>query len=30
MRHPKVCFVIRALRVREMELNVKRKEKELA
>jgi hypothetical protein len=29
MKHPKVCFVIRALRLREMEVNVKRKEDEI-
>jgi len=29
MKHPKICFVIRALRLREMELNVKRKEEEV-
>jgi hypothetical protein len=29
MKHPKVCFVIRALRLREMESNVKRKDEEV-
>ena len=29
MKHPKVCFVIRALRLKEMEQNVKRKEEEV-
>ena len=29
MKHPKICFVIRALRLREMEQNVKRKEEEI-
>ena len=29
MKHPRICFVIRALRLREMEANVKRKEEEV-
>jgi serine/threonine protein kinase len=29
MEHPKICFVLRALRLKEMEANVKRKEEEL-
>lgn len=29
MKHPRICFVIRALRLREMETNVKRKEDEV-
>ena len=28
MKHPRICFVLRALRLREMESNVKRKEEE--
>lgn len=29
LKHPKICFVVRALRLREMEANVKRKEEEV-
>ena len=29
MKNPKICFFIRALRLREMEQNVKRKEEEV-
>lgn len=29
MKHPRICFVLRALRLKEMESNVKRKEEEL-
>ena len=29
IKHPKVCFMIRALRLREMEANVKRKEEDV-
>ena len=29
MKHPKICFVLRALRLKEMEVNVKRKEEDL-
>jgi hypothetical protein len=29
MRHPKVCFVVRYLRLREMEQNVKRKDQDI-
>ena len=28
MKHPRICFVLRALRLREMEANVRRKEDE--
>lgn len=29
MKHPRICFVLRALRLREMETNVRRKEEEV-
>ena len=29
MKHPRICFVLRALRLREMEANVKRKDEEV-
>lgn len=29
MKHPRVCFILRALRLREMESNVRRKEEEV-
>ena len=29
MKHPRICFVLRALRLREMETNVRRKDEEV-
>jgi hypothetical protein len=29
MKHPRICFVLRALRLREMEMNVRRKDEEV-
>ena len=29
MKHPRICFVLRALRLKEMETNVRRKDEEV-
>lgn len=29
MKHPRICFVLRALRLKEMEQNVKRKDEDV-